>query len=103
MDVRFQEPQLALIETTRAAETSLPVAVIGTARKRLAVLRAAPDFDTLIKWQSFGLPKGAVLPGVHGIRVANDWEMMISFKQAREPVSVILSVDEVAKSGRAAQ
>jgi plasmid maintenance system killer protein len=66
-------------------------------------LRAAPDFATLLKWRSFGLPHGAALPGVHAIRVANDWEMMIAFKQEQEPVSVILSVDEVAKQGRAAQ
>lgn len=103
MDVRFREPRFELIETHRAAETELPFGVIGTARKRIAVLRAAPDFATLLKWRSFGLAQGAASPGTHSIQVANDWEMMISFEEEGKPISVILSVNEVANLGRAAQ
>lgn len=103
MDIRFGEPRLALIETQRAAETDLPFGVIGTARRRLAIIRAAPDFGTLLNWRSFGLSVGAELPGKHCIQVANDWEMMISFEEQGKPVSVILSVDEVKSGGRAAR
>lgn len=97
MKVRFGESVFELIETARAAETRLPVAVIGTARRRLAVLRAAPDFITLINWQSFGLPRSAVMPGTYSIQVANDWEMTISFENDGEPLSVILSVHEAIR------
>jgi len=103
MDVRFLEPRLALIETQLAAETDLPFDVIGTARRRLAILRAAPDFNTLIKWRSFGLSLGAVLPGIHSIMVANDWEMTISFENKGEPISVILSVNDVKMMERSAR
>lgn len=102
MDVRFGEQSLALIETGQAAETKLPVGVIGTARRRLAIMRAAPDFDTLRNWKSFGLSSEAKLPGRHAIMIANDWEMMISFEQDGKPVSVVLSVREAMK-GRAAR
>lgn len=102
MDVRFDEPILALIETGRAAETNLPVAVIGTARRRLSIMRAAPDFETLRDWKSFGLPADAKFPGEHSIRVANDWEIMVSFKCEGQPISVVLSVREAMK-GRAAR
>lgn len=103
MDLRFDEPRLELIETTRAAESGLPVVVIEIARKRLAVMRASPDFETLIKWQSFGLSSQAIMPGVHTIWVASNWEMMISFENFGEPRAVILSVSEVASRGRAAK
>lgn len=100
--MRFGEPRLQMIETAAAAETRLPVAVIATARRKLAVIRAAPDFDTLRNWKSFGLSAGAKFPGEHSVWVASDWEMMISFKQEGQPVSVVLSVHEAAQ-GRAAQ
>ncbi|MEL7454451.1 MAG: hypothetical protein AAGJ50_13875 [Pseudomonadota bacterium] len=106
MEVRFGEPMLALIETGQAAETKLPVGVIATARRRLAVLRAAPDFETLQNWRSFGLSDEAVFPGECVIKVGNDWEMMISFEQEGRPVSVVLSVRESfldVKKGRAVQ
>lgn len=102
MDVRFGEPSLALLETGLAAETRLPVGVIRTARRRLAVMRAAPDFDTLRSWKSFGLAKEATFPGEHAISITNNWEMMISFEQESQPVSVVLSVREVEK-GRVAR
>lgn len=101
MDVHFGDSILALIETGKAAETRLPVAVLSTARRRLAVLRAAPDFETLLKWRSFGLPKSAQLPGTHTIRVTSDWNMEISFEIEGRPEAVIVSVHEAIR-GRVA-
>ena len=103
MRVSFADPKLELIETHRAAETALPFAVISTARVRLSILRASPDFGTLIKWRSFGLAQDAQLPGRHSVRVHEKWEMAISFEEAGEPQSVILSVDEIAVVGGATQ
>ena len=99
MHVSFADPRLALIETHRAAETALPFAVISTARTRLSVLRASPDFGTLVKWRSFGLPKDAVFPGQHAVRVDEMWEMTIAFEQDSEPRSLVLSVNEIRMAG----
>lgn len=52
MDVQFEDGRAALIETNRAAETQLPVAVIQLTRRRLNALRAAPDERTLRNWRS---------------------------------------------------
>lgn len=52
MDVEFQDKQLALIETDRAAETRLPISVINSMRKKLVIIRAAPDERTLRNWKS---------------------------------------------------
>lgn len=55
--MEFEDSQLALIETTQAAETRLPVAVIQSARRKLNEIRAAPDERTLRNWKSLHYEK----------------------------------------------
>ena len=52
MDIEFSDSRLALVETTRAAETRLPIAVINSLRSKLVIIRAAPDERTLRNWKS---------------------------------------------------
>jgi len=57
MEVEFEDKQLALVETDRAAETPLPVALINSLRQKLVVIRAAPDERTLRNWKSLHYEK----------------------------------------------
>jgi len=57
MDVEFHDKTLALVETDRAAETRLPIAVIKSLRNKLVVIRAAPDDRTLRNWRSLHYKK----------------------------------------------
>ena len=57
MDIKFRDEKLALVETDRAAETKLPVSVINSLRKKLGILRAAPDERTLRNWKSLHYEK----------------------------------------------
>ena len=57
MDVEFRDKTLALVETDRAAETRLPISVINSLRKKLVVIRAAPDERTLRNWKSLHYEK----------------------------------------------
>jgi proteic killer suppression protein len=57
MDIDFRDQTLALVETDRAAETKLPVSLINSLRKKLAVMRAAPDERTLRNWKSLHYEK----------------------------------------------
>jgi len=57
MDIYFRDEMLALVETDRAAETKLPVSLINSMRKKLAVMRAAPDERTLRNWKSLHYEK----------------------------------------------
>jgi len=52
MDVEFRDKKLALVETDRAAETRLPIAVINSLRHKLVIIRAAPDERTIRNWKS---------------------------------------------------
>lgn len=57
MEVEFRDKDLALVETDRAAETRLPIAVINSMRQKLVVIRAAPDDRTLRNWKSLHYEK----------------------------------------------
>ena len=57
MEIEFRDKSLALVETDRAAETRLPIAVINSLRQKLVVLRAAPDERTLRNWKSLHYEK----------------------------------------------
>jgi len=59
MDIQFRDENLALVETDRAAETKLPVSVINSLRRKLGVIRAAPDERTLRNWKSLHYEKMA--------------------------------------------
>ena len=57
MDVEFGDKKLALVDTDRAAETRLPISVINSLRRKLGLLRAAPDERTLRNWKSLHYEK----------------------------------------------
>jgi proteic killer suppression protein len=57
MIVEYRDKNLALVETDRAAETRLPIAVINSMRQKLVVIRAAPDDRTLRNWKSLHYEK----------------------------------------------
>jgi toxin HigB-1 len=57
MDVEFRDKSLTLIETDRAAEVRLPISVVNSLRKKLHLIRQAPDERTLRNWKSFHYEK----------------------------------------------
>jgi len=96
MDVEFEDDRLALIETNRAAETRLPVAVIQSARRKLNVIRAAPDERTLRNWKSLHYEK---LLGdradQRSIRLNNKWRMVFRLDdQTRPPKVHVVSIED---------
>ncbi len=52
MDIEFKDKSLALVETDKATQTRLPISVINSLRRKLVVIRAAPDERTLRNWKS---------------------------------------------------
>ncbi|WP_260599748.1 hypothetical protein [Sphingomonas endolithica] len=99
MEVSFADPQLELIETHRAAETSLPFAVISTARARLSIIRASPDLVTLRQWRSFGLAPNAELPGQHSVPITDKWLMTVRFDNLEGPRTVVIAIKKIEPSG----
>jgi proteic killer suppression protein len=91
MDVIFADNRLALIETDQAAQTRLPVAVIQSARRKLNVIRAAPDERTLRNWKSLHYEK---LKGdrdtQRSIRLNDQWRLVFELDDQSSPQRVIV-------------
>ena len=96
MDLVFAADALALIETERAGETGLPVAIIKSARRKLTVLRAAPDDRSLRNWKSLHYEK---LKGnrkrQRSIRLNEKYRMVFSLDEDADPQTItILSIED---------
>lgn len=94
MDIEFADSQLALIETDRAADTKLPVAVIQTARQRLSVIRAAPDVRTMQNWKSLGLRTRNEMTREHAVAVTAHWAMILNIEEKNSGMKVIVKALE---------
>src|ERR1700752_2609977 len=96
MDVEFRDKPLALIETDRAAETRLPIAVLNSLRQKLVVIRAAPDERTLRNWKSLHYEKlQGDRDGQRSIRIKKQWRLVFMLDTECKPNKMtILSVED---------
>jgi len=101
MDIEFADSQLALIETERAADTKLPVAVIQSARQRLNVIRAAPDLRTMKNWKSLGLHARGSADSEHVVNLSPQWAMVLRLEEKNSAMTVIIKAMEEQAKGAA--
>ena len=96
MDLVFADEALALIETERAGETRLPVAVIKSARRKMTVLRAAPDDRSLRNWKSLHYEKlKGKREGQRSIRLNEKYRMVFTLDEDADPQTItILSIED---------
>ena len=95
MEVEFEDSRLALVETERAAETRLPVAVIQSTRRKLNVIRAAPDERTLRNWKSLHYEKlKGDLAEKRSIRINDKWRMVFRLDESARPPKIIVTAIE---------
>lgn len=94
MEVTFEDSKLRLVETSAAAETGLPVAVIRWVRSHLTVVRAAPDERTLQNWRTLGYDQGEELFGRgKSLLVPPNWRLFFRLEEkSPEPVFVVVSL-----------
>jgi len=57
MEIEFRDKALALVETDRAHETRLPIAIVTSLRNKLRFLRNAPDERSIRNWKSLHYEK----------------------------------------------
>ena len=99
MEVAFEDRRLGLVETDQASETRLPVAVILSARRKLNLIRAAPDERTLRNWKSLHYEK---LQGnrsdQRSIRLNNQWRLVFRLDDQSSPHRVtVISIEDYHK------
>ena len=96
MRIVFADKELALIETDRAGETRLGVAIIKSARRKLTVLRAAVDDRSLRNWKSLHYEqlKGD-REGQRSIRLNDQYRMVFELDEETEPQTItILQIED---------
>lgn len=101
MDIEFASQQLALIETERAADTKLPVAVIQSARQRLSIIRAAPDVRTMQNWKSLGLKPRTDGSSELLVSLGAQWAMALRIEEKNSSMTVIVWAMEQQTRGAA--
>lgn len=96
MEVAYRDKKLALLETARAAETKLSVALIESFRTKLVVLKAAPDERTLRNWKSLHYEKlTGDREGQRSIRLNAQWRLIFTL-ETRDSPPPLLTILEIA-------
>lgn len=92
MEIVFQDKQkLSLIETDKAANTKLPIAVINSCRKKFNLLRAASDEQTLRGWKSFHYEKlKGDRSGQKSIKINDQWRLIFTVDTDCNPPKIVL-------------
>lgn len=95
MEIEFQDDKLALVETDRASETRLPIAVINSLRDKLVVLRSASDERTLRSWKSLHYEKLERPGDQRSIRINKQWRLVFTIDTKAKPNKMmILGVED---------
>ena len=89
MNVTFIDKQYNKIETEEANDLKLPLNVIKTIRKKLVILKAAPDERTLRNWKSLHYEK---LKGdkkdQKSIKLNDQWRMIFTLNNDTNPPTI---------------
>ena len=96
MEIEFADASLALIEADEAGATKLPIAVIRSARRKLVLLRAAPDDRTLRNWKGLHYEKLiGDRDGQRSIRLNNKYRLVFTLDDDATPKKVtILAIED---------
>lgn len=96
MKVVFADQELALLETDQASLTKLPVGVIKSARRKIVVLRAAPDERALRNWKSLHYERlKGERAGQQSIRLNDQYRMTFKMNEETEPKTItILAIED---------
>lgn len=96
MEIEFADPDLELIETNGAGATRLPVAVIKSVRRKLTVLRAAPDDRTMRNWKNLHYEKlKGDREGQRSIRINRQCRMVFTLDSETEPQTItVLAIED---------
>ena len=85
MEIEFQDARVALVETDRAADSKFPIEVINSLRRKLVVIRAAPDERTLRNWRSLHYEKLERPGDQRSIRINRQWRLVFTIDTKSRP------------------
>lgn len=96
MEVVFADATFALVETDQVGTTRLSVSVIKAARRRLTILRAAPDERALRNWKSLyyeRLSEGR--DSQRSVRLNDQFRLVFTLDEGTKPATItILNIED---------
>jgi len=96
LEVRFQDASLDKLETDTSATSGYAPGVVRAFRKRMQLIRAAPDERVFYEWKSLHFEK---LKGdrshQHSVRLNDQWRLIIEFEgEAPNKTIVIVGIED---------
>jgi toxin HigB-1 len=91
MEVVYRDKRLALLETDQAHQTKLPMAVVGSYRRKVIQLKAAPDERTLRNLKGLHYEKlRGDRDGQRSIRLNDAWRAIFTLDESQIPPCIEL-------------
>ena len=96
MIVIFLNKEYNKIETEEAPQLKLPLNVIKATRKKLTLLKAAPDERTLRNWKGFHYEKlKGERKGQKSIKINDQWRMVFTLNNNTNPPTIsIIDIED---------
>jgi len=96
MEVRFQDARLDRLETDPTYDAGLPHAVVGAFRRRMQLIRNAPDERDFYQLKSLHFEK---LKGKraqqHSMRLNDQWRLILEFEGgASDKTVAVISIED---------
>lgn len=95
MEIIFGDEGMALIETGRATESGMSVALIKSVRRKLVFMRAAPDERALRNWKSLHYEKLEGRGEERSIRLNDQWRLIFTIDTECRPNKItVLGIED---------
>jgi proteic killer suppression protein len=96
MNVRFVDSTLDRLETDPSFDAGFSQAIVRAYRKRMQIIRAAPDERDFYKLKSLHFEKlKGDMAAYHSMRLNDQWRLVLSFEEADSgKIVVIVKVDD---------
>jgi|SRR5438128_8953187 len=96
LEVRFKDASLDRLESDRNAGEGYSPAIVKAFRKRMQLIRAAPDERVLYEWKSLRFEK---LKGdrshQHSVRLNDQWRLIVEFEgEAPNKTIMIVGIED---------
>ena len=90
MDVEFGDKDLSQVETDARATGSFSAAIVKAFRRRMQMIRAAPDERDFYAMKSLHFEKMESNPNNHSMRLNNQYRLIIALKSESQVKTVVI-------------
>lgn len=95
MDVRFADKDIEILEQDDRATSGFSAGIVKAFRKRMQLIRAAPDERDFYALKSLHFEKHQTIPGQYSMRLNNQFRLFLEFEgQPPQKTVVIVGIKD---------